>query len=72
MQLQAVVTNVAAFGAFVDLGVHCDGLIHISKLARRRVRDPREVVRVGEVVKVEVLEVDVARKRISLVRLEDA
>ncbi len=72
MQLQAVVTNVAAFGAFVDLGVHCDGLIHISKLARRRVHDPREVVRVGEVVNVEVLEVDVARKRISLVRIEDS
>lgn len=70
MTLEAVVTNVAAFGAFVDLGVHCDGLIHISKLAARRVRDPREVVRVGEVVFVEVLDVDVARKRISLQRLE--
>ena len=70
MLLDGVVTNVAAFGAFVDLGVHCDGLIHISKLARRRVRDPHEVVRVGQVVKVEVLDVDVRRKRISLQRVE--
>ena len=68
MLLDGVVTNVAAFGAFVDLGVHCDGLIHISKLAQRRVRDPHEVVRVGEVVRVEVLDVDVGRKRISLAR----
>ena len=70
MTLEAVVTNVAAFGAFVDLGVHCDGLIHISKLAGRRVRDPRELVRVGQVVTVEVLDVDVARKRISLQRVD--
>ena len=69
MELSGVVTNVAAFGAFVDLGVHCDGLIHVSKLAKRRVRDPREVVRVGQVVKVCVLEVDVPRKRISLQRI---
>jgi uncharacterized protein len=70
MVLSGVVTNVAAFGAFVDLGVHCDGLVHVSKLARRRVSDPREVVRVGQVVQVEVLDVDVRRKRISLQRQE--
>jgi protein Tex len=60
------VTNVAAFGAFVDLGVHQDGLIHISQLANRFVKDPRDLVRVGQVVNVTVLEVDVQRKRIAL------
>ena len=70
MVLSGVVTNVAAFGAFVDLGVHCDGLVHVSQLSRRRVRDPGDVVRVGQVVEVEVLKVDVERKRISLKRLE--
>ena len=66
MTLEGVVTNVAAFGAFVDIGVHQDGLIHISQLANRFVKDPRELVRVGQVVNVTVLEVDVQRKRIAL------
>lgn len=66
MVLEGVVTNVAAFGAFVDVGVHQDGLVHISHLADRRVSDPRDVVKVGDIVKVRVLEVDLARQRISL------
>jgi uncharacterized protein len=66
MKLQGVVTNVANFGAFVDIGVHQDGLVHISELADRFVKDPREVVKAGQVVSVTVLEVDVARKRIAL------
>ncbi|HRN87222.1 Tex family protein [Hyphomicrobium sp.] len=66
MQLEGTVTNVAAFGAFVDVGVHQDGLVHISELADRFVKDPREVVKVGDVVRVRVKEVDVARKRIAL------
>ena len=72
MVLEGVVSNVAAFGAFVDIGVHQDGLVHISALADRYVKDPREVVKAGDIVKVKVLEVDVARKRIALTRrLED-
>ena len=66
MVLEGTVSNVAAFGAFVDLGVHQDGLIHVSQLSHRFVNDAREVVKTGEVVKVRVLEVDVARQRISL------
>ena len=66
MQLEGVVTNVAAFGAFVDIGVHQDGLVHISELADRFVKDPREVVKAGDVVKVRVKEVDAGRKRIAL------
>ena len=66
MELEGTVTNVAAFGAFVDIGVHQDGLVHVSELADRFVKDPREVVKVGDIVKVRVLDVDVARKRISL------
>ena len=66
MQLEGTVTNVAAFGAFVDVGVHQDGLVHISELADRFVKDPRDVVKVGDVVRVRVKEVDVARKRIAL------
>jgi uncharacterized protein len=66
MQLEGVVTNVTAFGAFVDIGVHQDGLVHISELADRFVKDPREVVKAGDVVKVRVKEVDAARKRIAL------
>jgi uncharacterized protein len=61
-----VVTNVAAFGAFVDIGVHQDGLVHVSELADRFVKDPHEVVKAGDVVKVRVKDVDVARKRIGL------
>jgi protein Tex len=72
MVLEGVVTNVAAFGAFVDVGVHQDGLVHVSAMARRFVKDPREVVKPGDVVKVKVMDVDVGRKRISLtLRLDD-
>jgi uncharacterized protein len=72
MVLEGVVTNVAAFGAFVDVGVHQDGLVHVSALSNTFVKDPREVVKSGDVVKVRVVEVDEARKRISLtMRLED-
>ncbi len=71
MVLEGVVSNVAAFGAFVDIGVHQDGLVHISELADRYVKDPRDVVKAGDVVKVRVLEVDVARKRIALSRRLD-
>jgi uncharacterized protein len=66
MVLAGTVTNVTAFGAFVDVGVHQDGLVHVSHLARRFVRDPAEAVRVGEVVRVKVLSVDLKRKRIAL------
>ncbi|MFC4016581.1 Tex family protein [Micromonospora sp. GCM10011542] len=72
MLLEGVVTNVAAFGAFVDVGVHQDGLVHVSAMSRNFVKDPREVVKSGDVVRVKVLDVDVPRKRISLtLRLED-
>ncbi|MCF6202994.1 MAG: RNA-binding transcriptional accessory protein [Methylococcaceae bacterium] len=66
MMLEGVVTNVANFGAFVDIGVHQDGLVHISHLADVFVKDPRDVVKTGEMVKVKVLEVDISRKRIAL------
>jgi uncharacterized protein len=66
MMLEGTVTNVAAFGAFVDIGVHQDGLVHVSQLADRFVKDAHEVVKAGDVVKVRVLEIDVPRKRISL------
>jgi len=68
MILEGVVTNVTAFGAFVDIGVHQDGLVHISVLADRFVKDPHEVVKAGDIVKVKVVEVDVPRKRIALSR----
>jgi len=72
MVLEGVVTNVAAFGAFVDVGVHQDGLVHVSAMARRFVKDPREIVKPGDVVRVKVLDVDETRKRISLtLRLDD-
>jgi len=72
MLLEGVVTNVANFGAFVDIGVHQDGLVHVSALADRFVKDPREVVKPGDIVKVKVLEVDLKRKRIALsMRLHD-
>jgi uncharacterized protein len=72
MQLEGVVTNVTNFGAFVDIGVHQDGLVHVSALANKFVKDPHSVVKAGDVVKVKVLEVDVARKRIALtMRLTD-
>jgi len=73
MVLEGVVTNVAAFGAFVDIGVHQDGLVHISAMSRSFIKDPRDAAKPGDVVKVKVLEVDVARKRIALsMRLDDA
>ncbi|MFC8014705.1 Tex family protein, partial [Streptomyces cinereoruber] len=72
MVLEGVVTNVAAFGAFVDIGVHQDGLVHVSAMSKTFVKDPRDVVKPGDVVKVKVLDVDVPRKRISLtLRLDD-
>ncbi|MFI7418710.1 Tex family protein [Nonomuraea sp. NPDC049684] len=72
MILEGVVTNVAAFGAFVDIGVHQDGLVHVSAMSRTFVKDPRDVVKPGDIVRVKVLEVDIPRKRISLtLRLED-
>jgi uncharacterized protein len=64
--LEGTVSNVAQFGAFVDLGVHQDGLVHVSQLANKFVTDAREVVKTGDIVKVKVLEVDLPRKRISL------
>ncbi|MBD8051045.1 Tex family protein [Limnohabitans radicicola] len=72
MTLEGTVSNVAQFGAFVDLGVHQDGLVHVSQLANKFVSDAREVVKTGDIVKVKVLEVDVARKRISLTMKLDA
>ena len=72
MTLEGVVTNVANFGAFVDIGVHQDGLVHISMLSHQFVKDPRDVVKAGDIVKVKVLEVDIPRQRISLtMRLDD-
>lgn len=72
MVLEGVVTNVAAFGAFVDVGVHQDGLVHVSAMSKTFVKDPRDVVKPGDIVKVKVQEVDEARKRISLtLRLDD-
>ena len=66
MVLEGVVTNVANFGAFVDIGVHQDGLVHVSQLADRFVQDPRDVVKAGQIVRVRVVEVDLKRKRIAL------
>lgn len=72
MVLEGAVTNVAAFGAFVDVGVHQDGLVHISQMSREFVHDPHDVVKSGEIVRVRVLDVDIARKRISLtLRLDE-
>ncbi|MFE7803195.1 Tex family protein [Streptomyces sp. NPDC057430] len=72
MVLEGVVTNVAAFGAFVDIGVHQDGLVHVSAMSKTFVKDPRDVVKPGDVVRVKVLDVDIPRKRISLtLRLDD-
>lgn len=72
MLLEGVVTNVTAFGAFVDIGVHQDGLVHVSALSNRFVKDPAEIVKAGDIVKVKVLEVDLQRKRIALsMRLSD-
>ena len=72
MVLEGVVTNVAAFGAFVDVGVHQDGLVHVSAMSRNFVADPHSVVKSGDVVRVKVLSVDIGRHRISLtLRLDD-
>jgi uncharacterized protein len=72
MVLEGVVSNVAAFGAFVDIGVHQDGLLHVSAMSDRFVSDPHEVVRSGQVVRVKVIDVDVERQRIALtLRLND-
>jgi len=72
MVLEGVVTNVAAFGAFVDVGVHQDGLVHVSAMSKSFVKDPRDVVKPGDIVKVKVMDVDIPRKRISLtLRLDD-
>ncbi len=72
MQLEGVVSNVTNFGAFVDIGVHQDGLVHISALSEKFVKDPRDVVKAGDIVKVKVLEVDIARKRVALtLRMQD-
>ena len=72
MILEGVVTNVAAFGAFVDIGVHQDGLVHISAMSKTFVKDPRSVAKPGDIVRVKVLEVDAPRKRIGLsLRLDD-
>jgi uncharacterized protein len=72
MILEGTVTNVAAFGAFVDIGVHQDGLVHISAMSKNFIKDPREVVKPGDIVKVKVLDLEVARNRIALtLRLDD-
>jgi uncharacterized protein len=72
MVLEGVVTNVTNFGAFVDIGVHQDGLVHISALSEKFIKDPREAVKAGDVVKVKVMEVDIPRKRIALsMRMSD-
>jgi uncharacterized protein len=72
MVLEGVVTNVAAFGAFIDIGVHQDGLVHVSAMSTKFIKDPHEVVKAGQVVKVKVLETDVKRQRIALtMRLDD-
>ena len=73
MVLEGMVTNVTNFGAFVDVGVHQDGLVHISKMSERYVKDPHDITRAGAVVKVRVLDVDLNRRRIALsMRLDDA
>ena len=72
MILEGVVTNVAAFGAFVDIGVHQDGLVHVSAMANKFVKDPHELVKPGQIIKVKVMDVDVKRQRIALtMRLDD-
>ncbi len=72
LRLPGIVTNVTRFGAFVDVGVHQDGLVHVSQLASRFVKDPSEVVKVGQKVSVKVIEVDLARHRIALSMRDDA
>ncbi len=72
MMLEGTVTNVTNFGAFVDIGVHQDGLVHVSQLADRFVDDPHTVVKAGDIVKVRVVEVDIARKRIGLTMRKDS
>jgi protein Tex len=71
MMLEGTVTNVAAFGAFVDIGVHQDGLVHVSQLSDRFVKNPHEVVKAGQIVKVRVVDVDIKRQRIALSMKKD-
>ncbi|MBL7106183.1 MAG: S1 RNA-binding domain-containing protein, partial [Phycisphaerae bacterium] len=71
MELPGIVTNITAFGAFVDVGVHQDGLVHISELSDNFIKDPADVVKVHQKVKVRVLEIDIARKRISMSMKKD-
>ena len=71
MELTGIIVNIAAFGCFVDIGVHQDGLIHISKLAKKYVKDPNKVVKLNQKVRVRVEEVDLRRKRISLAMIFD-
>ena len=72
MRLEGTVTNVTNFGAFVDIGVHQDGLVHISQLAKRFVKDPREVVKAGDLVNAKVLSIDLPRQRVALtLRLDE-
>ena len=71
MKLKGTVRNIVDFGAFIDIGVHQDGLVHISKMSRKFIKHPLEAVRVGDVVEVTVLSVDVSRKRISLSMVEE-
>ena len=71
MQLPGIITNITAFGAFVDVGVHQDGLLHISQLADRYVKDPNEIVKVAQKVQVRVLSVDMDRRRIALTMRKD-
>ena len=66
MRLEGIVTNVTAFGAFVDVGVHQDGLVHLSELSDTFIRHPNEVVKTGDKIKVEVLQIDIPRRRIAL------
>jgi uncharacterized protein len=72
MTLEGTVSNVAAFGAFVDIGVHCDGLVHVSQLSNKFIRDAREIVKAGDIVKVKVIEIDLARQRVGLTMRMDA
>ena len=66
MELEGTVRNVAAFGAFVDIGIHDDGLVHISEMSEKFVKDPKDIVKVGDIVKVKVIEKDLDRQKIKL------
>lgn len=66
MELEGTVRNVAAFGAFVDIGIHDDGLVHISEMSEKFVKDPKDIVKVGDIVKVKVIEKDLDRQKVKL------